>query len=498
MEPDPERMFQQRSSLKPPENSDAWWNGKWVYPGCEYVADDRATAAGCWLLLLAPRDQSRKFAPILFHNLLGPLSSTLSRKWSTVAIPVKQLRHFDDQRLIYPTSVTLLRMLVPPEVDLVGLGALLDLPRGLRKLTLDLGHALEVRGLDMLYQRLPPYLVELKIMSDGAWGNHVEGGPNFECMALLVNALERLHHLQVFQHDNMHIGDLDHILGALSTRAAAPQTVTRRLRSLTLGLLIFDDMVPMQAGSRIQFGVDALNVHVVAWGIWDGSRDASMCDVLSALPPPTCSLRLVLPRWIERSVETVAAHFLSMPLENLSLDSAKNRRSDEEVMSDELGFDCKLPLHLLKVPGTLKSLVVTRCLSFNSVHNAVARGWTLPNLPMLTRLNLSHNGLATDDLVALQPRWPPNLMDLNLSNNKISTLVVPFPPKLRRLNVSRNHALGYDLYPEAWIEALPLTLREINVNRCSLSTRAMELLSAARERLGVWRATGEPKLHILS
>ncbi|KAJ3347603.1 hypothetical protein GGF32_006790, partial [Allomyces javanicus] len=298
-------------------------------------------------------------------------------------------------------------------------------------------------------------------------------------------------------HDNVHIGHLDRILKALSTRAVAPQTVTRRLRSLLLGLLIFDDMVPMQAGSRIQFGVDALDVHVVAWGIWDDLRDVGMCNVLLALPQPTCSLHLVLPRWIEQSVETVVDHFLSVPLEHLSLDLVKKRDFDGDTI-DEPVFDRKLPLQLLKVPSTLKGLAVNRCLSIDSVHRAVASGWALPNLWALTRLDLSHNLLATSDLIAMQPLLPSTLLDLNLSHNKIQALVVPFPSKLRQLNISHNEALVDDLFPEKWIDALPLTLREINVSWDNLPSRAMELLIAVRERSGVWRPTGEPKLRIVT
>ncbi|KNE54493.1 hypothetical protein AMAG_00464 [Allomyces macrogynus ATCC 38327] len=97
----------------------------------------------------------------------------------------------------------------------------------------------------------------------------------------------------------------------------------------------------------------------------------------------------------------------------------------------------------------------------------------------------------------MQPMWPPNLQVLDLAHNKIHSLVMPFPPKLQRLNVAGSERLSDDVRPRDWIEALPLTLRELDVWSCFLDDRVGQMLVAAKERVGLTRA-GVSRLRVVT
>ncbi|KAJ3347602.1 hypothetical protein GGF32_006789 [Allomyces javanicus] len=294
---------------------------------------------------------------------------------------------------------------------------------GLRELTLNLRYSREVRGLDTFYEQLSPCLAVLKILSERDWKYRVDDISR--SVASLAKALTRLHHLQVFERNFVQVGDVARILNALSTRAKKLHTVSSQLRSLTLGLLVLDSTVRLHKRSRFQFGVDALTFHIAGYDFTWGDKDLCPEDFV--------------------------------PLEHLCLDSMRSQ-GDGFTYTDSI-FERALTLEMLHVPTTLKSMTLMRCLPLRSVFKAIVLSRWTPRLPALTRPDLSHNYLMTSDLVVLQSQsfWP-NLQDLNLSRNKIHTLVEQFPPKLRWLNVSFNDAFMDDLFPEKWIEALPFTL----------------------------------------
>ncbi|KAJ3367047.1 hypothetical protein GGF32_000108 [Allomyces javanicus] len=83
------------------------------------------------------------------------------------------------------------------------------------------------------------------------------------------------------------------------------------------------------------------------------------------------------------------------------------------------------------------------------------------------------------------PQCGRNLQVLDLEYNMIHALVVPFPPKLQRLFIAGNEGLSDDVRPQDWIEALPLTLRELDVRSCFLDDRVGQILVAAKERAGL-------------
>ncbi|KAJ3374436.1 hypothetical protein GGF31_007213 [Allomyces arbusculus] len=114
----------------------------------------------------------------------------------------------------------------------------------------------------------------------------------------------------------------------------------------------------------------------------------------------------------------------------------------------------------------------------------------------LTSIQLGDNGLTTDDLAVLQPLLPPNLQHLDISTNKLHSLIAPLPSKLHNLNIAGNPGLSEDMTPDKWISSLPSTLRCLDIRLCNFNNQVGQMLIEARRRAGGMRA-GWPKLEIV-
>ncbi|KAJ3374435.1 hypothetical protein GGF31_007212 [Allomyces arbusculus] len=97
----------------------------------------------------------------------------------------------------------------------------------------------------------------------------------------------------------------------------------------------------------------------------------------------------------------------------------------------------------------------------------------------------------------MTPCFPSTLNLLNLSHNKLYTLFAPFPPKLQVIDFSFNCALSEDASPVLWMDALPSSLRTLDIRSCRIDEDVGALILALRKRMGM-TAAGMAKLRIVT
>ncbi|KAJ3355512.1 hypothetical protein GGF32_001975 [Allomyces javanicus] len=107
------------------------------------------------------------------------------------------------------------------------------------------------------------------------------------------------------------------------------------------------------------------------------------------------------------------------------------------------------------------------------------------------------NNVSTRGLRYITKSFPPTLKVLNLLHNKLGMRFAPFPPSLQVLDGSFNLSLGADAWPEQWIDALPSSLRMLDIRSCRIDEEMGALLLVARGRIGAM-AAGVAKLRIVT
>ncbi|KAJ3374434.1 hypothetical protein GGF31_007211 [Allomyces arbusculus] len=497
---------------------DTWpWTDGMSAPTAEYVVDRPPSPWVKWLLVMPARTPDRAHVPLEGKKIVD--LPRLSRKWTTVPISLHQLAHYTiaednqdypiprecrhlavfdrwetfDEWPRYPDTLVSLEL---GDFTLVEEDALYDdvaahWPPNLRSLTVKVSHISSNEVLKAFYRHLPTTLTRLILEFEcevDRYPDDVGGG----CRTVLTRALRSMTALQDFVHDFLRVEDVIPIVDALSWRTASVDAAP--MRQITLGLIVPNEAPAgeVRPPSRDGFVVAHLDIAVKEWENWDPVGEY-VHTVLSTLQAPTLSLRVALPKWTEDSVRDLVDALVSPTLQDLKLTVSGAMSPPESIAMAMSGSRC-FPLAALDaaaLPLTLTSLSLTRCLSSRVLARFVDKGWTLPRT--LTRISLTDNDLTAHDLKALQSLLPTGLQHLDLSTNKIHTLVTPLPPKLRTLNLAFNPTLSDELFPQLWILSLPNTLRRLDIRMCNLDDEFGRLFVDVRRRIGLSRA-GWPKL----
>ncbi|KNE64221.1 hypothetical protein AMAG_19132 [Allomyces macrogynus ATCC 38327] len=445
--------------------------------------------SGRWSTLPVPEHQLRHV--LFYHDRDQPLSASIPSGCRKVEI----WNHHADQDASLPRFPEILDQLTLKGLFIEAanaFGVLGQVPHGLCKLFLGIRHIENDMGLAMLYTRLPETLSTLSVWSDGESGN-LNNETLDTSMRILPHVLARMARLNDLALKwILRPQDVGPVLDALAKPDAAASDAVhakRSMRSLKLGLLSPPNWlmptVPFLdtgAGKRLQ--VDELELYVEGRSVLAGAWSDQYCSLLSSLPIPTKSLSIVLPSWNAAFVRHVLDALIAPTLTDLSLGG--------NAISDEWTFPLAA-LHPNKLPCTLTSLSLSECFTSRSVAWGTNPNWTFSSSIM--HLALADNALTGLDLAFLWPRLPPNLRSLDLMRNAFHALPTPLPPKLRFLDVSGNEGLNDHFGPHAWIDALPPTLRYLNVVWCALNAQVGDQLVAARRRIGFTRA-GCAKLQV--
>ncbi|KNE65022.1 hypothetical protein AMAG_10689 [Allomyces macrogynus ATCC 38327] len=433
----------------------------------------------------------------------GP--SCLSLHWSFLKVPLRQVMHFQIGDKTWPQIPEMCRFLSIDESDdcfdddvgswpqcpstVVGLSlntysldphhAARYLPPHLRSFLLTIKHSAVIEALPPLFHKLPRTLVVLKLCH----GSAIASWFRLKSRVSQVGAaLASLPNLMVFHHELLSITDVSHVLQGLASRRDG-QIV--RMRTISLSILPPDPiellescesslyLTPGAQWEAICHSASALldieHVHLEQLEYWDADSHEpdharAAFSVLCFLPAPTHSLSASLVGWYPEFMPLLVNRIAQSPtMFALRLKSQVRPRQYDE--------------------GTM--------LSQDSV--ATSTSWILPS--SLTHINLSSCHLTSQDLEFLAPRWPSQLKDLNISCNDITTVATPFPLGLRSLNLAENPLCDGE-HLEVWIEALPPSLRKLNVVDCGLPEHALELIGNAVQRSGM-SPTCKPRLVVL-
>ncbi|KNE64976.1 hypothetical protein AMAG_10643 [Allomyces macrogynus ATCC 38327] len=499
---------------------DAWQDVGYNLPKPgQYVAllGDNATLRSLFLVLPSRHDRTHDLVPASDN---GDCLLSL-RFWSTIFVPLHQLAH--GQIRVRDLAI----VPVPPACRYLALlgddrGPWPDCPSSVHSLSLN-DCCLSRDQLSMVSSKfptlreltlrsasfnsqimmelcdfLPSTLAVLKIES-----LHFEPEPLSEqCGAALSRALAQLMHLTVLHHELLfRVTDVVQVVNGLALAQAAGK---RLLRSLLLSVFAdlsnpVDDVSLLRQARDLPVQDLSLNVPDVYLGVGTDSTEYAtfVLDLLGVVPVPQRSLFANLPAWPDRVVARVMPRFASPTLQSIDIYGtvpypATKADFDESLLNETFRLSSlgRLDLHF----PSLTSLTIMWCLPSRIVATDVSLTmpmWSLP--PSLRSLNLSHNKLTMRDLDVLWPQLPAGLRKLSLDTNKLEALPASFPPSLHVLVAANNSMLGN---ATRWIEALPATLRELNVNECNLDDDAGLHLLAMRQRAGTWRATGLPRLMV--
>ncbi|KNE72273.1 hypothetical protein AMAG_16761 [Allomyces macrogynus ATCC 38327] len=374
-------------------------------------------------------------------------------------------------------------------------------PPYLRELTIGLASIDEDASLADLYDRLPVTLAALKIAEHHCMFPDDIG---VHSAAALSQALVRLPHLTILHHEHvLRPDDAVHIVNGLILAQQAGKRV--KMRSLTLAVSA-DLAAPRTQVSLVQ-GVDDLLVDKLSVGFsaFFGQGVASdeyklhLLDFIRILPKPLHSLSLDMLAWPEQVMAQVMQRFASPTLQSLHINGQRRHLWSEL----KLEFDVLLLKECFQLSSlgrldvqfpSLTALAIKGCLPRMAIaaDSGLAASWAFP--PLLRTLNLSMNQLGSLDATTIWPLLPGSLRSLVLDYNRIKSLPEPFPPLLRSLAISSNPSMDCEA---PWIDALPSTLRSLNVSACNLGRKAAERLVALQQRVGMRRANSEPKLNVL-
>ncbi|KNE65081.1 hypothetical protein AMAG_10741 [Allomyces macrogynus ATCC 38327] len=298
----------------------------------------------------------------------------------------------------------------------------------------------------------------------GRYPDDVGGG----CRPVLTRAPRSMTALQDFVQVFLRVEDVIPVIDALSWRTASVDAAP--MRQITLGLIVPKEAPAgeVRPPSRDGFVVAHLDIAMKEWENWD-PVSKYVHTMLSTLQAPTLSLCVALPRWTKDSVRDLVDALVSPTLQDLKLTVSGTMSPPETIVMAMSGSRC-FPLTALDaaaLPLKLTSLSLTRCLPSRVLARLVDKGWALPHT--LTRISLADKDLTAHDLMLLQPLLPTGLLHLDLSTNKIHTLVTLLPSKLRTLILAFNPTLSDELFPQLWILSLPNTLRMLGGPSCRLT-----------------------------
>ncbi|KNE64949.1 hypothetical protein AMAG_10614 [Allomyces macrogynus ATCC 38327] len=358
-------------------------------------------------------------------------------------------------------------------------------PETLRELTIELIGDGDDRVLTCLHDHLPPLLTVFKVVQNEGMFFPNNVGDNSS--AALANALAKLLHLTTFRHDFLRFDGVVHVLNGLAAAQGAG-----RARPLCVVDLRARSPQFLPAPPVFSSAVHDLRLAHLGLSEWTSSLDEMPSDIASRLldfmlhlPRPTQSLQIDFRTWpVAVMLNTrVVQHFASQTLRSLSF--VGPFRSDRRLswFSAFTSVDKHFP--------ALKSLTIEGCLFAGSIATCSNLG-SLP--PTLRILDLSCNSLTTADAAALWPCLPAGLSDLRLASNDLTTIPTPLPPSLRVLQVPCNENLGGSV--ALWIDALPPTLRHLDVRGCNLPEGAGRVLHAVGSRAGVRRLSGALRLQV--
>ncbi|KAJ3374532.1 hypothetical protein GGF31_007310 [Allomyces arbusculus] len=263
--------------------------------------------------------------------------------------------------------------------------------------------------------------------------------------------------------------------------------------------MAIDDVSLVRQARDLHIQDLALNVSNLNLDLGTDSAEyaAYIQDLLGIVPAPQRSFFANLPAWPDQVAARGIPRFASPTLQSLDLFGAIPYQAttagfDELLLKETFRLSSlgRLDLHF----PSLTSLTIMWCLPSRIV--ATDLSLTLPTLGLpqsLQSLNLSHNKLTMRDMTVIVPLLPTGLRKLRLHCNKLESLPASFPPSLRVLTAANNSKLDNTTH---WVEALPATLRELDVTECDLADDAGLHLIAMRKRAGTWRATGLPRLTV--
>ncbi|KAJ3358139.1 hypothetical protein GGF32_000711 [Allomyces javanicus] len=375
-------------------------------------------------------------------------------------------------------------------------------PPHLRELTIGLACIDEDATLAGLYDRLPATLAALKIAEAHCMYPDDIG---VHSAAALSQALVRLSHLTILHHEHvLRPDDAVHIVNGLILAQQAGKRV--KMRALTLA--VSANLAAPQTQVTLVHGVndllvDKLSVGFSAFfgqGMVSDEYKLHLLDFIRILPKPLHSLSLDMLAWPEQVMAQVMQRFASPTLQSLHINGQRRHLWSEH----KLEFDVLLLKECFQLSSlgrldmqfpALTALTITGCLPRMAIaadSGLTTASWAFP--PLLRTLNLSMNQLGSLDVETLWPLLPGDLRSLVLDYNRIKSLLEPFPPLLRSLAMSSNPSMDRDA---PWIDALPSTLRSLNVSACNLGREAAERLVALQMRVGMRRANGEPRLTVL-
>ncbi|KAJ3374475.1 hypothetical protein GGF31_007253 [Allomyces arbusculus] len=315
----------------------------------------------------------------------------------------------------------------------------------LRELTIGLARIEDDATLSDLYDRLPTTLTLLKFTED----------------------------------DCFYPDDLGVQSGAALSQALA------RMPYLTIGLLV--DKLTFRF--HVFFGQD----------VTSDEYKSHVLDLIRILPKPLYSLKLDMPAWHDRVIAQVTLRFASPTLQSLHINGQRRHlwgESDSEF-DESLLKECFQLSSLGRLDvqfPALTSLAITGCLPRMAIaaDPGLAAPWAFP--PFLRTVNLSMNQLVDCDIQALWPLLSCELRSLMFGWNQIKSLPEPFPPLLRSLAVQYNSNMDHDA---PWMDALPSTLRLLDVSMCGLGREAALRLVVLQQKVGMQRTNGEPRLRVL-
>ncbi|KNE64960.1 hypothetical protein AMAG_10624 [Allomyces macrogynus ATCC 38327] len=365
----------------------------------------------------------------------------------------------------------------------------------LRELTIGVARIGNDATLVSLYDHLPPLLAVFEVIEDNVaypsdLGTHSG--------AALSRALARLTQLSILRHAMLlRPDDAVHIVNGLAKAQKAGKTRLMRMVSLIVTadytgpvaqVPLFDYACQLRVKDFVLHLGAQPDASVLAnYGPW-------LLNLLRVVPTQLESLTLCAPMWPNQVVAQFMQRFNSPTLLSLHFVGKSWLSTGAALNPASLvtGFMLSALGPLSAQVSSLTSLTIMGCLASQMIaadHNLAT--WTLP--PLLRALDLSQNRLSTGDIEILFPQLPMYLHELDLSDNLITSLPASFPPSLRVLSVAQN---PLRLDATEWIDALPLTLRSLDIASCCLEDRMARRLLDVQRRAGTRGKRGKTRLTV--